>query len=127
VSTVEIRPLAQNRTAVVHRRVSKSLLALSGALIAAGLADFSRIAFHFQKTATVPLGLVPVFYAVAMATGAIASLVLGKLLDKLGLSVLLMAFGVPAFFAPFIFLRGTTLQLVGMILWGMGRSTGFMS
>jgi MFS family permease len=92
----------------------------AGALIAAGFADFSLIAFHFQKTATVPQGLVPVFYAVAMATGAVASLVLGKLLDKLGLPVLLVAFGLPAFFAPLVFLQGTTLELIGMILWGIG-------
>ena len=72
----------------------------AGALIAAGFADFSLIAFHFHKTGTVSQGLIPVFYAVAMATGAIASLVLGKLLDRLGLPILLLAFGIPAFFAP---------------------------
>lgn len=33
----------------------------AGALIAAGFADFSLIAFHFQKSATVSQGLVPVF------------------------------------------------------------------
>jgi predicted MFS family arabinose efflux permease len=92
----------------------------AGALIAAGFADFSLIAFHFQKSATVAQGLVPVFYAVAMATGAIASLIFGKLLDKLGLPILLVAFGVPAFFAPLVFLYGTKLELIGMILWGMG-------
>lgn len=92
----------------------------AGALIAAGFADFSLIAFHFQKSATVAQGLVPVFYAVAMATGAIASLVFGKLLDKLGLPILVVAFGVPAFFAPLVFLYGTRLELIGMILWGLG-------
>jgi MFS family permease len=62
------------------RRFSKAywLYLAAGALIAAGFADFSLIAFHFQKTASVPQGLVPVFYAVAMATGALASLVLGS-------------------------------------------------
>jgi predicted MFS family arabinose efflux permease len=94
-------------------------LLAAGGLIAAGFADFSLIGFHFQKTATVPQGLVPVFYAVAMASGAVASLVLGKLLDKLGLPILFVAFGVPAFFAPLAFLHGTTLELVGMILWGI--------
>ena len=104
------------------RRFSRAywLYLVAGGLIAAGFADFSLIAFHFQKTATVPQGLIPVFYAVAMASGALASLVLGKLLDKLGLPVLLVAFGVPAFFAPLVFLRGTTLELVGMIFWGIG-------
>jgi predicted MFS family arabinose efflux permease len=96
------------------------LYVAGGALIAAGFADFSLIAFHFQRTSTVPQGLVPVFYAVAMATGAVASLVFGKLLDKLGLPILLVAFGVPAFFAPLVFLYGTRIELIGMILWGMG-------
>jgi MFS-type transporter involved in bile tolerance (Atg22 family) len=31
-----------------------------------------------------------------------------------------VTFGVPAFFAPFVFLRGTKLELIGMILWGIG-------
>lgn len=55
-----------------------------------------------------------------MANGALASLFLGKLLDKFGLAILLVAFGVPAFFAPLVFLHATRLELVGMILWGMG-------
>src|SRR5579862_6618894 len=55
---------------------------IGGALIAAGFADFSLIAFHFQQASTVAPGMVPVYYAVAMATGAVAALVLGKLLDK---------------------------------------------
>ncbi len=96
------------------------LYVIAGALIAAGFADFSLIAFHFQKSATVAQGLVPVFYAVAMATGAIAALVFGKLLDRLGLPVLLAGFGIPAFFAPLVFMSGTKLELVGMILWGIG-------
>lgn len=93
---------------------------IAGALIAAGFADFSLIAFHFQKTAILPQGLVPVFYAAAMATGALSSPIIGKLLDKLGLPVLVVAFGLPAFFAPLVFLHGIKLALLGMILWGMG-------
>ena len=96
------------------------LYLVAGALIAAGFADFSLIAFHFRQNGTVPPGLVPVFYAVAMATGAIASLVLGKLLDKFELPVLLTGFGVAAFFAPLVFLSGRELELAGMVLWGLG-------
>lgn len=93
---------------------------VAGTLIAAGFADFSLIAFHFQKSNTVGPDLIPVFYAVAMATGAIAALIFGKLLDKLGLWILLLAFGVSAFFAPLVFLRSTELELAGMVLWGIG-------
>ena len=96
------------------------LYVAAGALIAAGFADFSLIAFHFQKTAAIPQGLVPVYYAAAMATGAIAALIFGKLLDKMGLPILLLGFGIPAFFAPLVFLKAATLGLLGMILWGLG-------
>lgn len=63
------------------------------------------------------------YYAVAMATGALSSVILGRLLDKLGLSLLLLAFGLPAFFAPLVFVHAPELELVGMILWGMGMGT----
>jgi predicted MFS family arabinose efflux permease len=95
------------------------LYLVAGALLAAGFADFSLIAFHFQKSATVPQDLIPVFYAVAMATGAVSGLLFGKLLDKFGVPVLYVAFGVSAFFAPLVFLSGTKLELLGMILWGI--------
>jgi predicted MFS family arabinose efflux permease len=96
------------------------LYVIAGALIAAGFADFSLIAFHFQKASTVAQGLIPVYYAVAMATGAISGLVIGKLLDRIGLPVVLVTFAAGAFFAPLIFLRGSRFELGGMILWGIG-------
>jgi len=96
------------------------LYVAAGCLVAAGFADFSLIAFHFQQAGTMSKDMVPVFYAVAMATSAVSALILGKLLDKIGLSVLLVGFAVSAFFAPLVFLGGRTLDLVGMILWGIG-------
>ncbi len=96
------------------------LYVVAGALIAAGFADFPLVAFHFQKTGSVEPGLVPVFYAAAMVTSGLAALVFGKLLDKLGLPAVMLAFFIGAFFAPCVFLGGFALALVGMILWGIG-------
>ncbi|MGA2683592.1 MAG: MFS transporter [Verrucomicrobiota bacterium] len=96
------------------------LYVVAGALIAAGYADFSLIAFHFQKAAVVLPGTVPVFYAVAMVTSAFAALVFGRLLDRIGIPVVVFAFFLGAFFAPCVFLGGFALALVGMILWGIG-------
>jgi predicted MFS family arabinose efflux permease len=92
----------------------------AGALLAAGFADFSLIGFHFQKTATVSQSLIPVFYSVAMATGAVASLVFGRLLDRFGLPVVVAAFFLSALFAPFVFLGGFAAACIGMVLWGLG-------
>ena len=96
------------------------LYVAAGALIAAGFADFSLIAFHFQKAGSVAQSLVPVFYSAAMVTSGLAALVFGKLLDKLGRPVVLLAFFLGAFFAPCVFLGGFALALAGMILWGIG-------
>lgn len=96
------------------------LYAVAGMLVAAGFADFSLVAFHFQKMKIVPVTDVPVFYSAAMVTGAVAALVFGRLLDKFGLPVVLFAFFLGAFFAPCVFLGKFPVALAGMILWGIG-------
>lgn len=94
----------------------------------AGFADFALVAFHFQKTAIVAQSMIPVLYAAAMASGALSSLVFGRMLDKLGLPVLLLAILLSALFAPFVFLGGFTLALIGMVLWGIaGWASGLRS
>jgi predicted MFS family arabinose efflux permease len=92
----------------------------AGALIAAGLADFSLIGFHFQKANTIAPNTVPIFYAVAMATSALSGLFFGRLFDKFGRSIALLAFFLSAGFAPFVFFGNAMFALVGMILWGIG-------
>jgi len=96
------------------------LYVFAGALIAAGFADFSLIAFHFQKAGTVAQSAIPVFYSAAMVTGALAALIFGKLLDKIGMPVVVLAFFLGALFAPCVFLGGFGFALAGMILWGIG-------
>jgi MFS family permease len=93
---------------------------VAGALVAAGFADFALIAFHFQRTGSVSNQYVPVFYAAAMATGAIAALLFGKFLDKFGFRAVYVPFFISAFFPPLVFLGGFKLALAGMVLWGIG-------
>ena len=95
---------------------------LAGALIAAGLADFVLIGFHFQKADAVPTNLIPLFYAVAMASGALASIPLGRLFDRFGANISLFAFLISAAAAPLVFLGTFSFALVGMIFWGIGMS-----
>jgi MFS family permease len=94
----------------------------AGALIAAGLADFALIGFHFHKANTVPANLIPVFYAVAMGSSALASIPLGRLFDRFGANIALLAFFISAASAPFVFLGTPVFALIGMILWGVGMS-----
>jgi predicted MFS family arabinose efflux permease len=94
----------------------------AGALLAAGFADFALIGFHFQKANVVEGNLIPVFYAVAMAASALASIPLGRLFDRFGPDVSLFVFLISAAAAPFIFLGTSGFALVGMIFWGIGMS-----
>ncbi|PYJ63855.1 MAG: MFS transporter [Verrucomicrobia bacterium] len=94
----------------------------AGSLIAAGFADFALIGFHFHKMNTVPANLIPVFYAVAMASSALASIPLGRLFDRFGPNISLFAFLISAAAAPFVFLGTSIAALIGMVFWGIGMS-----
>ncbi len=93
---------------------------VAGALIAAGLADFSLIGFHFQKANIIAPNVIPIFYAAAMATSALSGLVFGRLFDRFGRKIAVLAFFLSAGYAPFVFGGNATAALVGMILWGIG-------
>ena len=90
------------------------------ALVAAGLADFPLIAFHFQQTRVVSAPIVPVFYAVAMAVSGIGSLAFGKMFDRTGIWVLIPLTVLAAAYAPLVFLGGPWPALAGVTLWGLG-------
>jgi predicted MFS family arabinose efflux permease len=92
----------------------------AGALIAAGFADFSLIAFHFKKAVSISDTEIALFYAVAMGAGALTNLVLGRLYDRIGFPVAAGAFLAGALFAPFVFLGQFWVVLGGMVLWGIG-------
>lgn len=89
------------------------------ALIAVGFVDFPLIAFHFKKALIAPDSIIPIFYAIAMGVDAIAALIFGRLFDKVGLSIMIVVAVISALFAPFVFLGGFYLALIGMALWGV--------
>jgi predicted MFS family arabinose efflux permease len=104
------------------------LYVIAAALIAAGFADFALIAYHFQKTALVSPGLIPIFYAVAMGVDGVAALVFGRLFDKVGLSIMIVVALLSTLFAPMVFLGGFYIAFLGMIVWGvsMGAQESIM-
>jgi ABC-type dipeptide/oligopeptide/nickel transport system permease component len=73
------------------------LYLVAGAFVAAGFADFSLIAYHFQRSGSVAGPVIPIYYAVAMALGGASAIVFGKWFDKAGLSVLIAVFSFPPF------------------------------
>lgn len=90
------------------------------ALVAIGYADFPLVAYHFERAAVAPAAIIPLFYAGAMATDALAALGFGKLFDRHGLGVLAGAAALGALAPPLLFLGGIDLAMIGVALWGIG-------
>lgn len=60
------------------------------ALVGAGYADFPLIAYHFHKN-SISDSVIPLLYALAMGIDAIAALIFGRLFDRRGISILIIA------------------------------------
>jgi MFS family permease len=89
-------------------------------LVAAGFADFSLMAYHFEKASVIPNTWVPTFYSVAMAVSGIGSLLFGHLFDRVGIWILVPLTLIAGASAPLVFLGGFRLALIGSALWGLG-------
>jgi predicted MFS family arabinose efflux permease len=99
---------------------SYRLYMLAGAFFAAGLMSFELIAYHLGRTGAVSPDLVPALLGLATVAGIAGSLVLGKLYDRRGISVVVAAVCAASLFSPLVFLAGRTAILVGLALWGIG-------
>ena len=93
---------------------------VGAALVAAGFADFSLMAYHFERASVVPNLWVPIFYSIAMAVSGLGSLIFGRLFDRSGIWVLIPLTLASAASAPLAFRGGFGLALVGVALWGLG-------
>jgi MFS family permease len=92
--------------------------ATSCALGTLGLMTFGVISFHLVRAGLVATAVVPLIYAAAMATEAVAALVTGFAYDRWGAAVLytlpVTIIAVPAFALA----NTLTVVLAGVLLWG---------
>ena len=93
-------------------------------LIAAGIADFALVSFHFQHAHIVPSAVTPVFYSVGMGFEAIAALVLGRLFDKHGVQP--ARFGLPSFQHSLRFTLVYAKPGHGPAIWPFDSHAGFL-
>jgi MFS-type transporter involved in bile tolerance (Atg22 family) len=83
-------------------------------------ADFSLLAHHFSRAQSVAATWMPIFYALAMGAGGLASLMFGRLFERIGLIVLVPITIVTAAYAPLCFFGGFAAAVLGSVLWGAG-------
>ena len=99
------------------------LFMLAASCFGAGLMSFEFISFHLASTHVVSLTWIPLFLAISTGVGVFVNLALGKLYDRVGLAVVLVAVFVSSLFAPLVFLGGFGAALAGLVLWGVGYAT----
>jgi MFS family permease len=99
------------------------LFVLAGACFAAGLMSFELVTFHLASTRTIAPPWIPVLLALSTGFGVIASLVLGKLYDRVGLPIVLCAVVASSLFAPLAFAGNAIAIVVAMLMWGVGYAT----
>jgi MFS family permease len=92
---------------------------VAAALIAFGYIDFPLIAFHFG-TSAMSVSTIPLLYALAMASAALAALAFGRLFDHIGLWANVVAVALGSIYAPLAFYGGFAGAIIGMVLWGIG-------
>jgi len=95
------------------------LMLAGGGLVAAGLADFALVSFHFTKRGVLAPHLIPIVYAAAMGASGLASLVAGRWYDRRGLIALIAITAATSMFAPLVFIGGAQAAVAGVILWGL--------
>ena len=93
---------------------------MAGALVAAGFADFSLIAFHLAKHDVMARATIPLLYALANGLNAASSLGLGRAFDSWGPHVLSVAIVLPLASAPLVFFGGVPSVIGGIVLWSLG-------
>jgi MFS family permease len=96
---------------------------VAGAFFAAGLMSFEFVAYHLSTTGTVAAPMLPILLALSTAGGVVASLVLGKAYDRVGIAAVVVAVLLTSLFSPLVFFGGFWVVLAGLMLWGIGYAT----
>lgn len=96
------------------------LYMIAAACFGSGLMSFEFISYHLSTHGTVTGQWIPLVLAIGTAAGVGASLIMGRLYDRLGLPVILGAIFVAALFSPLVFVGGFAVVIAGLILWSVG-------
>ena len=94
------------------------LFAAAAGAATAGLVTFGVISYHLTRAEVVPVAAVPLVYAAAMGTEALAALATGWAYDRLRGRVLLVLPLLVALVPPLAFTGSAALALAGVLLWG---------
>ncbi|HTS30381.1 MAG TPA: MFS transporter [Bryobacteraceae bacterium] len=96
------------------------LYVTAAGILACGFVDFPLLAYHFQKIELAKPAVIPILYAGAMGVNGLAALVLGRLFDRHGISVLSLGILVSMLALPLGFLGGPAGAIASVGCWAVG-------
>jgi len=85
-----------------------------------GFSTWAVLAFHLTSRHLLSSALVPVLYALAMATASVAAVAFGRIYDKVGLRGLIVLPPLAAVVPLLSFSSSTSLFVLGAVVWGAG-------
>lgn len=94
------------------------LYLLAAGMMAFGFVDFALLAFHVKSSGLFADPTIPMLYSLAMLTDALAALLFGKLYDRFGVRVAIMAAILTSAATPLVLFGRAPGAVVGMACWG---------
>jgi MFS family permease len=104
-----------------HAKIQKAFwfyLIFAGIAIC-GFANFQLVSYHLKAKSLLSDVGIPLMYAIAMGVDGLAALVVGKLYDRRGISVLVVVPVLGIIGAPLLFSMSEAGVVVGIVLWGI--------
>jgi hypothetical protein len=98
---------------------------LAAAFFGVGLMSLEFVSYHLSSRGTVTEHWIPLFLAISTGMGVVASLILGRLYDRIGLPVVLVGVFLCSLFSPLVSLAGSLPHLPGWSygVWATRRRT----
>jgi MFS family permease len=112
--------LEEGRTAT-ERKIGRRywLLMAASSCFGAGMVSYELVSYYLIDAGLVPATWMPVMLAFATGSGVLASLALGRLYDRFGMPVTLVAITMAAAFTPLVFAGPLAAALIAMPLFGV--------
>jgi len=99
------------------------LYMVAGSLFAIGILSYELVAFHLLKSDLLAAQWIPVFLAGITGIGVVANLIIGRLYDRAGVSVVLVAVALSSLFSPLMFFGGNAGIFLAMPLLAIAYAT----
>ena len=95
------------------------LYMVAGGFFAAGLMSFEFISYHLSHLG-INEQLIPALLGLGTASAIVATLILGRAYDHIGIAAVIIGVVLTSIFSPLVFFGSAPLAIAGLCFWGVG-------